>query len=347
MFAVIKNKIEKNLPLFLRHVDKVYSLSKISPLIFTSIRDFVLRDGKRIRPILFVTGYLGFSKRTDTPGLYTSALSIELLHDFMLVHDDIIDKSDMRRNKPSMHAMLNSYLGRFRKVKFNGQDLAIVIGDVMYATAIHAFLSIREDMERKESALKKFIEAAIFTGSGEFIELLCGTKAIERVTKDDVYKIYDYKTAYYTFSCPLAAGAILAGAGPKDIRDLSRYGILLGRAFQIKDDILGMFSEEDKTGKSSLADLKEAKKTLLIWYAYNHAAPKSRRRIKTILENDTAGRKDLLEMRHLISESGALAYAGKEIARFQKKARTLLLDSGMRVPYAQSLLEYSEKILDL
>jgi geranylgeranyl diphosphate synthase, type I len=347
MFAAIKNRIEKNLPLFLRHIDKVYSLSTISPLVFTSIRDFVLRDGKRIRPILFVTGYLGFSKRADTPGLYTSALSIELLHDFMLVHDDIIDKSEMRRNKPSMHAMLNNYLGHFKKVKFNGQDLAIVIGDVMYATAIHAFLSIREDMDRKESALKKFIEAAIFTGSGEFIELLCGTKAIERVTKDDVYKIYDYKTAYYTFSCPLAAGAILAGARAKDIRDLSRYGILLGRAFQIKDDILGMFSEEDKTGKSSLADLKEAKKTLLIWHAYNHASPKGRRRIKAILEKNDAGRKDLLEMRHLISESGALGYAEKEIVRFQKKARTLLLDSGMRAPYVQSLLEYSEKILGL
>ncbi|HTY44692.1 MAG TPA: polyprenyl synthetase family protein [Patescibacteria group bacterium] len=347
MFAAIKTRIEKSLPLFLKHVDKVYSLSKISPLIFTSIRDFVLRDGKRIRPILFVTGYLGFSRTSGTPGLYTSALSIELLHDFMLVHDDIIDKADMRRNKPSMHKMLDGYLGRFKKVKFSGQDLAIVIGDIMYATAIHAFLSIRENRQRKENALKKFIEAAIFTGSGEFIELLCGTQAIEQLTKEDVYKIYDYKTAYYTFSCPLAAGAILAGAGAKDVRDLSYYGILLGRAFQIKDDILGMFSEEDKTGKSSLADLKEAKKTLLIWYTYNHTAPKGRRRIQTIFGKDNAGRAELLEMRRLISESGALAYAENEIAGFQKKARTLLFGCGMRPSYTRSLLEYSEKILGL
>jgi geranylgeranyl pyrophosphate synthase len=118
-----------------------------------------------------------------------------------------------------MHKMLNNYLARFKKLKFNGQDLAIVIGDVMYATAIHAFLSIREDMGNKERALKKFIEAAVYTGSGEFIELLCGTKAIERVTKEDVYKIYDYKTAYYTFSWPKRS----SGAFP--LRNTVRQGL--------------------------------------------------------------------------------------------------------------------------
>ena len=105
MFLKIKIRVEKELSAYARSIDKVYSLNKLSPILFKSIKEFILRDGKRIRPVLFCIGYLGFSKRTPR-GLWRSALSLELLHDFMLVHDDIIDKSDMRRGKPSMHALL-------------------------------------------------------------------------------------------------------------------------------------------------------------------------------------------------------------------------------------------------
>lgn len=344
MLDSIKNKIETGLVKFAQDIDRTYSLTKISPILFSCIKDFILRDGKRIRPILFITGYLGFAKR-PARGLYTSAIAIELLHDFMLVHDDIIDKSDMRRNRPSMHALMNGHLKKLKDIKFSGQDLAIVIGDVMYATAIHAFLSIHENMERKERALKKFIEAAIYTGGGEFIELLDGAKDIRYIKKETIYKIYDYKTAYYTFSCPLSTGAILAGAEKKEIDKLFEYGIYLGRIFQIKDDILGMFSEESKIGKSSLTDLKEAKKTLLIWFAYNNSSPKNKSMIRQILTKEKVARADLLQMRQLISDSGALDYAKKEISGITAKADALLSGSRMRPKYKKILTEYTKKIL--
>ena len=103
----------------------------------------------------------------------------------MLIHDDIIDKSDKRRGKPAMHALLRNSLIQNNKIKFNGEDLAIVVGDVMYAMALDAFLAIRENLRRKESALKKLFLAALYTGSGEFIELLLGIKKIEKVAKTD------------------------------------------------------------------------------------------------------------------------------------------------------------------
>ncbi len=146
MFLKIKNGIEKELSSYIRSLDKAYSLSKISPLLFRSIREFISRQGKRVRPSLFVIGYLAYAKR-PAHGLFKTALSLELLHDFMLVHDDIIDKSPTRRGKPSVHAALNKYLGPGKKLKFNGQDLAIVVGDVIYAMAINAFLSVRENMK--------------------------------------------------------------------------------------------------------------------------------------------------------------------------------------------------------
>lgn len=346
MLKALKERIDRELIKFIRETDKLYLLSKISPVLFKSIKHFVLRKGKRLRPIIFVIGYLSFAKKT-APGLYRSALSIELLHDFLLVHDDIIDKSDLRRGKPSLHIMLSNYLKGAKFIKFNGQDLAIIAGDVLYAMAIEAFLSIKEDLARKEQALKKLIEATVYTEGGEFIELLSGIKDIAKIKKEDIYKIYDYKTAYYTFASPLVIGAILAGAKKDELQKLLQYGIYLGRAFQIKDDILGMFGEEKKIGKSVLADLQEAKKTILIWYAYHHSNKENKLAIRRILSKEHADKEDLLKMRKVIVACGGLEYSQKEITKFLREAQAVITSSKMRTKYKAFLKRYCEKILDL
>ncbi len=344
MLERIKNKVDLELKKFVVDIEKTYSLSKISPLLFKSIKEFILGKGKRIRPILFIVGYLGFAKRT-APGLYRSALAIELLHDYMLVHDDIIDKSDTRRGKPSMHKMLDKQLKSYKKIKFNGQDLSIVVGDVIYALAIEAFLAIREDKERKQRALKKFIQAAVYTGSGEFIELLCGAKSIDQISREDIYRIYDYKTACYTFSTPLASGAILAGAGKKEVDKLFKFGIYLGRAFQIKDDILGMFAAEKKIGKSTLSDLQEAKKTLLIWRAYHSGNSKAKNFIKKVFIKKKVTYQDLLKMRKIIQYSGSLDYLYAEIDSLIRKSQNLIASSSISRQYKDFLIQYPQKLL--
>ncbi|MBN2119520.1 MAG: polyprenyl synthetase family protein [Candidatus Omnitrophica bacterium] len=346
MFFRIKNEIDRKLAEFIKNIDKTYSLSKISPLLAKCIKDFVLRDGKRIRPILFAIGYLGFIKKPAS-GFYLSALSMELLHDFLLVHDDIIDKSDTRRGKPSMHAMLNKSLAKHKNIKFNGQDLSIVAGDIIYAMAIEAFLAIKEKPERKEKALRKFIRAAVFTGSGEFIELLSGIKDLAQITKQDIYKIYDYKTSYYSFSTPLATGAFLAGADKSQINKLSGFGILLGRAFQIKDDILGMFADEKEIGKSTLTDLQEAKKTLLIWQAYKRSRKKDKALILKIFRKKNITRGDLNLIQRIIKDSGALRKCEEEINLLFLKAEKLILSCSMNSKYKHCLVEYCQKLLDL
>lgn len=346
MLNKLKNTIDKELIKFIAGLDKDYSLSKISPLLFKSIKDFMLRPGKRVRPLLFAAGYLGYAKK-PARRLYQSALSIELLHDFMLIHDDIIDKSCVRRGKPTVHVMLDLYLKSKKNLKFNGQDLAIVIGDIMYAMAIRAFLSIEEKMERKERALRKFIDAAIYTGAGEFIELICGIKTIEKTTKKDIFRIYDFKTAQYTFSSPLATGAILAGADKKQVRLLSEYGIYIGRAFQIKDDIIGMFSQEKEIGKSVLSDLAESKKTLLVWYAYHKGDARSKRKIKNMLRSKNITMRDLLKMRRLTIETKALEAAREEISRLSLKAGESLREIAMKPQYKKILSEFAEKILEV
>ncbi|MCX5699400.1 MAG: polyprenyl synthetase family protein [Candidatus Omnitrophica bacterium] len=345
MFVKIKNRIEKELRAYIGSINKLYSLNKLSPILFKNIREFICRDGKRVRPILFCIGYLGFSKKAPA-GLYRSALSLELLHDFLLVHDDIIDKSDQRRGKPAMHALLRSSLGQNKKVKFNGEDLAIVAGDVIYAMALDAFLAVRENMRRKEKALKQLFLAALYTGSGEFIELLLGIKPIEKVRRQDIYKIYDYKTAHYTFASPLAMGATLAGAKPRQIKKLYSYGLLLGRAFQIKDDIIGTFGETEEIGKSNFTDIKEAKKTLLVWYAFNHTGKKDRLLIKRIMENKITKNTELIKMRSIITDTGALAYAQNQIKYLYTQALNQIQGLSMDQKYKQALDNFSKKILN-
>ncbi|MDD5691986.1 MAG: polyprenyl synthetase family protein [Candidatus Omnitrophica bacterium] len=343
MFLKIKIGIEKELKDYGRQMDKLYSLRQLSPLLFKSIKEFILRPGKRIRPVLFCIGYLGFSPKAP-PGLFRSALSLELLHDFMLVHDDIIDKSDTRRGKPSLHALLNRYLLPAKKAKFNGEDLGIVAGDVMYSMALDAFLSVKEDARRKEDTLRNLISAALYTGSGEFIELILGTKPIEKVTQEDIYKIYDHKTANYTFASPLSMGATLAGAKPEQVERLFSYGMLLGRAFQIKDDIIGVFGEEKDTGKSNLTDIKEAKRTLLIWHAFNHADKKERLIIKRIMEGKSAKKTQLLKIRRIIVNTGALAYAENQIKDLLSKANAKLNGLRMNKKYKEALKEMGSEL---
>jgi geranylgeranyl diphosphate synthase type I len=243
--------------------------------------------------------------------------------------------------------MLNDHLKTLKGVKFTGADLAIVIGDVLYAMALQAFLAIKEETQNKEKALGKLIETTIYTGCGEFIELLYGAKSIDEIKKEDIYKIYDLKTANYTFASPLTIGATLAGADKSEVQRLFQYGLYLGRAFQIQDDILGIFGEEKEIGKSSLTDLQESKKTILIWHAYAHSPAKDRSKIKRILSKNNVSNDDLSRMRKLISGAGALDYANREIDTLIKEANRLNKYSSMKKIYKNALEQFSKEMLSL
>ncbi|MDD5347965.1 MAG: polyprenyl synthetase family protein [Candidatus Omnitrophica bacterium] len=318
----IKNTIEKELRAYSRRLDSGYRLTSLSPLLASRLKEFILRPGKRLRPSLFVLGYKAYARR-PAPGLYRSALSFELLHDFMLIHDDIIDRSPLRRGKPSLHAMFERHFRPVRGVKASGADFALVCGDILYALAMEAFVSVKEKTARKEAALRKFIRAALFTGCGEFVELELASRPLERIREEEIYRVYDLKTAYYTFAYPLSVGATLAGAGRREADKIFEYGVCLGRAFQILDDILGMFATEKAIGKSVLTDLQESKKTLLVWYAYNRLSKRRKKDLLALLNKKKIGARDLTAMRLLLVDSGALDFARGRIQLLTKKAARL------------------------
>jgi len=314
-------RINKGLEQLFRDVDRRYRIRNLSPVLFNACRDFVLRPGKRIRPLLFLLAYKGYSKkrRPMDKHIYTASAAIELLHDYMLIHDDVIDRADTRRGKPTMHRVFDKKVTTLSKVKI-GESLAVIAGDILFAIAIESFLAVQEDPRRKEEALRRLVATAAYTGIGEFIDIIFGHTRLAAIRAKDVFNTYIYKTAKYTFECPLLMGAVLAGAVPAQLRTLSRLGLAAGQAFQIYDDFLDTFGTEKLIGKPVLTDLVESKKTLLAYTAYRRLKGRDKRRFQHLFDKTKKTPKDLKTFKHLILESGSYAVCLKRMRRFQNEA---------------------------
>src|SRR3989338_6086904 len=188
MIEEAKRQIDRSLEHFMSQIKRDYKLHLVNPILYKSIREFSLRRGKRIRPLLLILSYKGYcpARKRISSSLYHASTCIELLHNFMLIHDDIIDQSHLRRGKPTLHRLLRK-AAKTKNTDKLGYDLSIVAGDIVYALAIDAFLSIKEDPRRKEQALKYFIKTAAFTAMGEFLDILHGVDKIEHIKEKDVF----------------------------------------------------------------------------------------------------------------------------------------------------------------
>jgi len=338
MIDQIRKNIDKSLGTFLDTVKKDYKLHLVSPLLFESIREFTLREGKRLRPLLLILTYKGYSPSSKkiSRKLYNASTCMEFLHNFMLIHDDIIDRSDLRRGKPTMHKVLAHTVHSPDPDKL-GIDLGIIAGDIVYALAIDAFLSINEPAERKERALKYFIQTAAFTAMGEFIDTVSGVKNIKDVDEKEVFLNYTLKTARYTFDCPMVTGAILAGAKDTEIKKISRFGILIGQAFQVQDDIIGIYETEANIGKSILSDLAEGKKTLLVTHAFSVLRGTAKKEFLAIFNKKNKSLKDLETVKKIFVQTKSLDYALKAIRLRLNEAEKILKALNMDDKYRRML----------
>ena len=334
MIETLKKNIDLGLVKFMDRAKNDYKFELVNPVLYEAIREFSLRKGKRIRPLLLILSYLGYCHKSKkaSANLYSASTCIEMLHNFMLIHDDIIDSSDLRRGKPTLHKLLGKTV-RTTDPKKLGYDLGIIAGDIVYALAIDAFLSIDEAPARKEKALRYFIQTAAFTAMGEFIDTVYGVEKLNNVTEKDVFLNYTLKTARYTFDCPLVVGAILGGASEKEISLLSELGILVGQAFQIQDDIIGIYGSQKSIGKSILSDLAESKKTLLVCHAYQHLRGKRRKLFLKHFNKPKKTYSDLVAVRKIFNDAGSLKYSLQEINVRVKKTIDILTRLRMKEKY--------------
>lgn len=329
----LKSDINKSLKTFFDEL----KVENISPVVNGHLKEIILREGKRIRPLLFLLSYRGYTRKPAADHV-TSAVGLEIIQSFILIHDDIVDRSDLRRGLPSLHKMIDRQI-KGKTSRFEGRDAAMIEGDILFAMGIKAFMTAKENPERKQKALQVLLDSALRTGCGQVNELWLASKDIRALRISDVYDVYDQKTGHYTFITPLLTGAIFAGADKTERAKLETIGLNLGRAFQIRDDIIGMFGDEKSSGKPSLSDMKESKRTLPLLIAYQNADDKDRNKIEQLLQKKNIDRADLYQMRLIMTRSGAVDQANSEIRSLLEKSRGMIDGLKMDGRYKSMLLE--------
>ena len=315
---ILKN-YKKRLDVYLKEyfTQKNKQAQKIDPIavqVVEVIEKFVLSGGKRIRPALAYYSYLAAGGK-DGEHIIKASMSIELAHAFLLIHDDIIDRDDIRHNTTTIHKVYRS-LGEDLKLDENdamhfGNSMAIVVGDIAYSMANEVSFNSDFDAEVILLSLKKIQEIVYRTVPGEMLDVLMEAKGT--ATEEEIMRMYEGKTARYTFEGPLQLGAVLAGQSDNKelMKALTNYSLPIGRAFQIRDDILGIFGEKKKTGKAVGADIIEGKQTLLIVKAFEKGTKEQKQEMKKLLGKKDLSLPELEIFRKIIRETGSLEYSQK------------------------------------
>lgn len=258
--------------------------------------------GKRFRPACLYWGYASITTDNPSSKLLAAAASLDLYHLGILIHDDLIDNSATRRGIPT----IEKYFAKLSDYEKHGSNSAIIIGDLVQSWAIDLWLdsalgfnnfpqaNIYHQLMRSEVNLGQYLDI-----KAELLQPMeiSGTQIL-KIAK----KIVDAKTGKYTTIRPLEIGASLAGAQTAQLQALAEFGKYLGRAFQYRDDLLGVFGSPQKTGKPAGDDIREGKLTALIGYAFQDS-PQTKREL--------------------------CQYLGKELDEIQlAKAKEIILDSG-------------------
>lgn len=287
----------------------------------------VRAGGKRLRPLFCYWGYRA-ARGGDGEAIVTVAASLEMLHTFAIVHDDLMDRSPLRRGQPSSFRRLAGALPDTRDPDRFGASAAVLVGDLAAAFADRMFFSSGFDGAALARAAGIFHAMRAEVIAGQYLDLLAAGR--RGVTPVEARRISALKSGGYTVEKPGLIGAALAGAPPDLLEALSRFGAPLGEAFQLRDDVLGAFGDPEVTGKDAESDLREGKPTLLVAIAAERAAPSDRAFLKERLGADDLAADEVARIRDVFRATGALDETLRTIDSLVETAGQAL--SGARLP---------------
>ncbi len=286
--------------------------------------------GKRFRARLLLAAHTAFGG-ADREAADRYAAAIELFQLAALVHDDVLDGSDTRRGRASLHRALESAHGRTSREgdsAWSGISGAVLAGDLVLVAlpGLLAAGAAETAAERGASATALFAEMGATCTAGQILDMRLAETPLAALTawEEDARRVMLAKTASYTAEHPLAIGATLAGAAPAPIATAREAGRRLGIAFQLRDDILGLVGDETVTGKPAGDDIVEGKRTLLVAWAWADAAQEDRAALAQTLGDRAADAPRVSRAVEIIRSSGALTRAEAEIAVHVDAAMSLL-----------------------
>lgn len=324
------------------------NLDPIGGVVARAISDFTLHRGKRIRAALTKLGYEATGLKPDRT-ILQPAIAVELLHSFLLIHDDIIDQSALRRGKPTVHEYFAAQYGKSFHLRSKiaqqlGSFLGILAGDVSFSLALRALSTSKFPMGRIKKATHALLETVDTTITGQALDIMLPFSPHVRETQ--VLKTLRLKTANYSVLAPLRLGMILAGARAPLLKQIEQYAIPVGMAFQIQDDILGVFGSKKELGKPVISDLEEGKQTVLTSFVEQHGSAADRRTLRSVLGRPGLRFADLKKIRVLFRQTRALWYSQKRAREHVSEAQQSLEKISIPRKVSQLLREVAEFVVD-
>jgi geranylgeranyl diphosphate synthase type I len=286
---------------------------ELAPLTATATR-FVVDGGKRLRPAFCYWGARAVGE-PDRDAIVRAAASLELLQACALVHDDVIDRSATRRGKPSVHeqfAALHTDRGWVGDPAEFGEATAILLGDLflVWSATMFATSGVSEAALSRARPIADAMRVELMAGQFlDVVEQARGGGSVERALR-----VARFKAAKYTVERPLHLGAALGDGTPEAFAAFTGYGIPLGEAFQLRDDLLGVFGDPAVTGKPAGDDLREGKRTVLIALAVEAASPAGRDTLTRHLGDSDLDGAGVEELRDVVTTGGAAAAVEDMIA---------------------------------
>lgn len=304
-------------------IDAVKRSEAVGPAytyLWKNLHELIQAGGKRFRPNMTVLAYRLFDG-SDIAGVIPIAAAQELLHFSLLIHDDIIDRDYMRYGVPNMSgrykARYHKYLRDDHEVTHFAHGSAILAGDLMLSGAHELITQSSVDSELRRMAQAMLCKSVFDVAGGE---LLDSEVSILPYTPGDALRIALYKTARYSFVTPILTGAMLAGAGQKQNETLKHYAEALGVAYQLVDDVLSVFGEEKQTGKSTLGDIREGKRTFMVEEAMNSMDTSDKILFNQAFGNQQATTESIIQVKELLISSGAKAKTERAIDEYKDRA---------------------------
>jgi geranylgeranyl diphosphate synthase, type I len=338
--ADLRLRVEKALGAFLaRQRARLDGIDPGLDPVADAIEDFVLLGGKRLRPAFAYWGYRA-AGGVDRDELVAALAALELVQASALMHDDVMDASDFRRGEPAVHRRFaavhrrNDWAG---DPEGFGRAAAILLGDLCLAWSDELLHGSGLDPHTLARARPVFDEMRTEVSAGQYLDVLAQVSrdtSIERAST-----IARYKSAKYTVERPLLFGAALADAPPRVRAAFSGYGLPLGEAFQLRDDILGVYGDPARTGKPAGDDLREGKRTYLVAAAVSAADPVGRAALLAGLGDPELDDARVTTLREIIDGTGALARTERRIDELTRQALDALTGVDLDTEAAAVLAE--------
>jgi len=285
----------------------------------------VTGGGKRLRPAFCLAGWQAAGGDPDDDRIVRAAAALELLQASALVHDDLIDDSDTRRGRPAAHravAARHAAEGWRGDPDRFGAAAALLLGDLLLTWAHEMLRSCGIDPVVVSTATVQFDACTTEVICGQYLDLVAQASASP--SEELARRVIRYKSAAYTVVRPLHLGAALAGGGPELLAALSAYGVPVGTAFQLRDDVLSVFGDPDRTGKPAGDDLREGKRTVLLARTAERVDATELALLERLVGDPDLDDEGLRRLRDLIVGSGALASVEMSIAEAEREALSAL-----------------------